>query len=130
MPRMLIPILTAVVATLSLSCERAAAHPHVFVTLRAEVMHHPDGSPRAIRHAWTFDEHFSVYAPVDVKPKQKGVYTREELQPLAILNVTSLKEYEYFTYVRLDDKPGSIAEARAIGLNIATLRSRCISRFL
>ncbi len=29
--------------------------------------------------------------------KEKGVYTREELAPLAEVNVTSLKEYDYFT---------------------------------
>ena len=34
----------------------------------------------------------------------KGEFTREELAPLAEVNVTSLKEYDYFTYVKANGK--------------------------
>ena len=33
----------------------ALAHPHVFVTARAEVLYAPDGKMTGVRHAWTFD---------------------------------------------------------------------------
>src|SRR5262249_30091687 len=37
--------------------------------------------------------------------KKKGQFTREELAPLAEVNVTSLKEYDFFTYAKVNGKP-------------------------
>jgi len=34
----------------------ASAHPHVFVTARAEILYAPDGTVRALKHIWSFDE--------------------------------------------------------------------------
>jgi ABC-type uncharacterized transport system substrate-binding protein len=53
-----------------------------------------------VRHAWTFDDMFSVFALQGLDSKKKGEYTREELAPLADVNVTSLKEYDFFTYAK------------------------------
>ena len=66
--------------------------------MRAEVVYGPDGSVTGVRHAWTFDDMFSVFATQGIESKKKGEFTREELAPLAEVNVTSLKEYEFFTY--------------------------------
>jgi ABC-type uncharacterized transport system substrate-binding protein len=82
----------------------AFAHPHVWVTIRSELVYAPDGSITAIRHAWTFDDMFSTYALQSIEPKTKGAFTREELASLAETNVTSLKEYDYFHYARVDGK--------------------------
>ena len=57
-----------------------------------------------VRHAWTFDDMFSTFAIQGLKSKTKGEFTREELAPLAETNVTSLKEYEYFTYAKANGK--------------------------
>jgi ABC-type uncharacterized transport system substrate-binding protein len=80
------------------------AHPHVWVTMQTELLYAPDGSVTGLRHAWTFDDMFSEYATQGITPKTKGAFTREELMPLAEENVTSLKEYAFFNYVRLDGK--------------------------
>ncbi len=58
----------------------------------------PDGAITGIRHAWAFDDMFSTFATQGIESKTKGEFTREELAPLAEVNVTSLKEYDYFTY--------------------------------
>ena len=58
------------------------------------VVYAPDGSVTGVRHAWTFDDMFSTFATQGLESKTKGVFTREELQPLAEVNVSSLKEYE------------------------------------
>jgi ABC-type uncharacterized transport system substrate-binding protein len=80
----------------------ARAHPHVWVTMNAEVVYAPDGTVTGVRHAWAFDDMFSVFATPGLEAKVKGQFTREELAPLAKVNIESLKEYDYFTYVTAD----------------------------
>ncbi|MFD2184754.1 DUF1007 family protein [Rhodoplanes azumiensis] len=82
----------------------ARAHPHVWVVMKSELVYAPDGTVTGVRHAWTFDDMFSTYAVQGLESKQKGVFTREELKDLAEVNVTSLKEYDFFTYAKLDGK--------------------------
>ena len=82
----------------------ALAHPHVWVVMTSEVVYAPDGSIVGVRQAWSFDDMFSTFAVQGLESKQKGVFTREELQPLAKVNVESLKEYDYFTYAKADGK--------------------------
>jgi ABC-type uncharacterized transport system substrate-binding protein len=82
----------------------ASAHPHVWVTMKTDVLFAADGSVSAVRHAWTFDEMYSTFATQGVAHKQDGVFTREELAPLAQVNMDSLKEYKYFTYAKADQK--------------------------
>jgi ABC-type uncharacterized transport system substrate-binding protein len=82
----------------------ARAHPHVWVTMKSEVVYAPDGSVTGVRHAWAFDEMFSTFATQGLETKQKGVFTREDLAPLAEVNVNSLKEYDYFTHAKANGK--------------------------
>jgi ABC-type uncharacterized transport system substrate-binding protein len=95
---------TAILACLITAATSAHAHPHVWVTMTEEVLYGPDGSVTGVRHAWTFDDMFSAYATQGLEQKTKGTFTREELAPLAKVNVESLKEYAYFTYARVDGK--------------------------
>ena len=83
---------------------RAQAHPHVWVTMTEEILYASDGSVTGVRHAWTFDDMFSAYATQGIEGKTKGTWTRQELEPLAQVNVESLKEYAYFTYAKIDGK--------------------------
>ena len=92
------------VLLLALSVGRADAHPHVWVTLHSEILYAADGSMTGVRHAWQFDDMFSAYALQGIHHSKKGQYTREELASLAEVNVTSLKEYDYFTFARGDGK--------------------------
>lgn len=89
----------------------AVAHPHVWVTMTSEVVYAPDGAVTGIRHAWTFDDMYSAFATQGLESKTKGVFTREELAPLAAENATSLKEFEFFTFARLDGKKAAFGEA-------------------
>jgi ABC-type uncharacterized transport system substrate-binding protein len=87
-------------ALLLLSAGLARAHPHVWVTVKSELVYAPDGSITGVRHAWSFDDMFSVFAIQGLEQRKKGEFTREELAPLAKVNVESLKEYDFFTYAR------------------------------
>jgi len=92
--------------------QSARAHPHVWATVRSEVVFGPDHKITGIRHAWTFDEFYTAMAVQGLDADGDGVYSKEELQPLAKVNVESLKEFDYFTFVRLgkDDKPLPLKE--------------------
>jgi ABC-type uncharacterized transport system substrate-binding protein len=88
----------------------AQAHPHVWITAASEVIYAPDGSMSGVRHAWTFDDMFSTYALQGIETKVKGVYSREELAPLAQTNVESLKEFDFFTFAKADGKKEKFQE--------------------
>jgi ABC-type uncharacterized transport system substrate-binding protein len=96
-----------------MACSAACAHPHVWVTVKSELVYAPDGSVTGVRHAWTFDDMFSVFATQGIESKKKGQFSREELAPLAEVNVGSLKEYDFFTYARANGKPVEFNEPPA-----------------
>src|SRR5215216_6108223 len=92
------------VAAASCLVTAAQAHPHVWVTMKSELVYGADGSAIGVRHAWSFDDMFSTYATQGLESKEKGKFTREELAPLAQVNVESLKEFDYFTVARANGK--------------------------
>jgi ABC-type uncharacterized transport system substrate-binding protein len=102
--------LTALIAVLAGGVGSAFAHPHVWVTAASELIYAPDGSITGVRHAWTFDDMFSTYALQGMETKTKGVYTREELAPLAQTNVESLKEFGFFTFAKADGRKEKFLE--------------------
>jgi len=105
--RMMAPLLLGM---LIFASGAANAHPHVWITAISELVYAPDGSLTGVRHAWTFDDMFSSYALQGLETKTKGVYTREELAPLAQTNVESLKEYAFFTFAKADGKKEKFLE--------------------
>ena len=102
--------LLAFILAWSLGASSAQAHPHVWITAKSEVVYAPDGTITGVRHAWTFDEMFTTYALQGLASKTKGVYTREELAPLAQTNVESLKEFNFFTFAKADGKKQKFVE--------------------
>jgi ABC-type uncharacterized transport system substrate-binding protein len=99
----------AVLVTLFIGGE-GWAHPHVWVTMKSELVYAADGSVKGVRHAWTFDEMFSTFATQGMDAKKPGGLTREELAPLAEVNVTSLKDFEYFTYAKANGKKTPLSD--------------------
>jgi ABC-type uncharacterized transport system substrate-binding protein len=96
--------LIAGLAGLLAAAGQVEAHPHVWVTMTEELLYAPDGSVTGVRHSWTFDDMYSAFALQGLDSKAPGVFTRDELKPLAQVNVESLKEYAYFTYAKVDGK--------------------------
>jgi ABC-type uncharacterized transport system substrate-binding protein len=78
--------------------------------MKSELVYAADGSVTGVRHAWTFDDMFSTFAVQGIEAKKKGEFTREELKPLAEVNVTSLKEFDFFTYAKADGKKAEFNE--------------------
>jgi ABC-type uncharacterized transport system substrate-binding protein len=103
-----LPVL--ILSAVCLQTGMAVAHPHVWVTMMSELIYAADGSVTGVRHNWTFDDVFSVFATQGLESKKRGVFTREELAPLAAVNVTSLKEYAFFTFAKADGKNLQVSE--------------------
>ncbi len=86
-------------ASLLLGAGVAAAHPHVFVTAKEQVIFGPDGTVTGIRAAWTFDDMYSSFVTQGLGAPGE-ILTKEQLAPLAKTNVESLAEFGYFTVAK------------------------------
>ena len=85
-------------AGLAIAPMAALAHPHVWITTRAELVYAPDGKVTEIRHAWTFDSGYSAYVTQGMI--ENGKLDPEKGRELAKLNTESLADQEYFTVLR------------------------------
>jgi ABC-type uncharacterized transport system substrate-binding protein len=86
-------------AALLASVIAAAAHPHVWASVHSEIELGAGRKVEAIRQVWTFDEFYSAMALQGLDTDGDGKYSKAELAPLAEVNVSSLKEFDYFTFV-------------------------------
>ena len=78
----------------------ALAHPHVWVTAKAELVYGPEGKVAAVRHSWTFDPAYSAFVTQGLDKNNDGTLTADELQDLAKVNTESLADLEYFTHLK------------------------------
>lgn len=90
--------------------EAVDAHPHVFVEAKSEIVFDGSGHATGVRHAWRFDKFFSSYAILGYDHDQNGLLTPEELAELAEINAESLKDFDYYTFVYLNDEPVPIGD--------------------
>ena len=82
----------------------ASAHPHVWVTYEIEVIYDQDKAITGFRHKWAFDDLYTSFAIQGLDKNNDGAYDRDELKELAAVNISSLKEFEYFTFPKLAGK--------------------------
>lgn len=87
------------------------AHPHVWVTVTSDVIYDANGAATGVRHSWEFDDMYSTFALEGIETKTKGVFTREELAPLAKVNIDSLKDSDFFTYAKAGGKDVEFGDA-------------------
>src|SRR5512143_1091717 len=96
------PWVLALASALLVVPSSVPAHPHVWATVRSEIVLGPNHQITGIRHSWTFAEFYTAMAVEGLDTNKDGVYSKEELAPLAKVNVESLKEFDYFTFVHFD----------------------------
>jgi nickel/cobalt exporter len=99
-------------AAAALLASPAAAHPHLFVDAKATIVFDDKGDFLAIRHAWTFDEAFSVWQTQGLDTDGDGVTSSAEMQELADENLVGLAEYGFYTYA---GEAGSVLPLASIG---------------
>ncbi len=88
----------------------AQAHPHVWVSVKSELVFDGQGRIGAIRHAWTFDAAYSAFATQGLDKNGDGKLDEAELADLAKVNVESLNEYNYFTGLKTDGAARDLGE--------------------
>jgi ABC-type uncharacterized transport system substrate-binding protein len=93
----------AALVIVSLTCQAASAHPHVWVTVRSQVEFNADGRVSGIKHDWVFDEMYSSFATQGLA-KPGELVKRETFAPLARENAGNLADLGYFTTLKLDGK--------------------------
>lgn len=92
----------ATVVGLSLvTAEAANAHPHVWVTYEATIVYN-NGAVTGLEHVWSFDDMYTAMAIQGLDKNNDGKYTREELAELAKVNMDGLKDFNYFTFAKLN----------------------------
>ena len=89
-----------------------SAHPHVLVDAKSEVVFDQAGLITSVRHAWRFDPAFSAFAIQGLDQDGDGQLSKAELTPLAKINVESLDEFDFFTYLAIDDEDLEFTDAR------------------
>jgi ABC-type uncharacterized transport system substrate-binding protein len=94
-------VFTGLALMAALAASPAVAHPHVWVTSKAEVVFE-GGKLIGIDHQWTFDEFYTAMAIQGLDTNNDGVYSREELAELAKVNMEGLAEFEFFTFAKRD----------------------------
>ena len=100
--------LSAAAAITAAAATSAAAHPHVWVDVKSEVIYEA-GQVTGFKNAWTFDEGYSTMAIEGLDKNGDGKYDRQELAELAQVNIDGLKEFDYFTHPKLGDSALKVA---------------------
>jgi len=107
----LLPRFLAAICVATAFAGPAFAHPHVWVTVTTEVIYDAKGAATGVRHSWQFDDMYSTFALEGLESKTKGVFTRDELAPLAKVNIDSLKDSDFFTYTKAGGKDVAFGDA-------------------
>lgn len=105
-------VLMAVLAGLATP---ASAHPHVWVTAKADIVF-VDGKATGVRHTWAFDEAYSSYVTQGLDKNSDGKLTPDELKDLAKENTESLVEFDYFTMLKSNGKKQRFDVPRDYGM--------------
>ena len=95
-------LLVLIVSGVLMSATGAEAHPHVWVTVKTTVLF-KGGAIVGLQQHWTFDEFYAAMAIEGLDKNNDGVYDRQELAPLAQVNMDGMKEFKYFTFAKLGD---------------------------
>ena len=93
----------------------ASAHPHVWIQMQSGVVFNDQGQIAAVKLAWTFDDGYASLALDGLDKNGNGTYEPEELEPLTRENLESLKDYDFFTHVRLNGKAQALGAPTAAG---------------
>jgi ABC-type uncharacterized transport system substrate-binding protein len=93
----------------------AAAHPHVWIEMRSDVVFNDQGLITAMNLMWTFDDGYAQMALDGLDTNRDGVYSPSELDPLTKENIASLKDYGFFTVMRYNGERQALGEVTEFG---------------
>jgi ABC-type uncharacterized transport system substrate-binding protein len=106
------PALLALVSLVALAglAQPAQAHPHVWITAKAEIVYAADGNVSGVRHQWTFDAGYSAYLTQGLDKNGDGKLTPDELQEVALV------DFDYFTVLKVNGAKQAFEPPREYGM--------------
>ena len=104
-----------VMAALLACASEAQAHPHVWIDMQSSIVFTDDGLIKGVDVEWTFDDGYAQMALDGLDLDGDGIYSQDELAPLTKENISSLKDYEYFTVMRVNGEQQKIGEVTDSG---------------
>jgi ABC-type uncharacterized transport system substrate-binding protein len=90
----------------------ATAHPHAWIDLRVSLLFDDAGELYALRQEWVFDPSYSHLLLEDMDASQPGLGIDTALRKMTERMLENLREYDYFTEIRRNERRLDIAEAR------------------
>lgn len=91
----------------------AAAHPHVWVEMNTDIVFTNEGLIKGLGLIWVFDDGYAQAALDGLDVNNDGTYSEDEIAPLTLENIKSLKEYNYFASVRFNNEKQPVGEVDA-----------------
>lgn len=89
----------------------AEAHPHIWIRATA-TLQFENGKITGIRHEWVFDDFFSNALITDFDKNKDKQFDAAETKELEANAFVALKEFGYFTHVRVGGKAVAIESTR------------------
>jgi ABC-type uncharacterized transport system substrate-binding protein len=97
-------ILLTLFALLFILTSYTWAHPHVFIEGKADFVFNKDGLSK-INVEWLFDSMFSTMILTDYDANKDNKFSADEIKKIEKEAFSNLKEYQYFTFVKVNKKP-------------------------
>ena len=117
----------AAAAGLLIAAGAAQAHAHVWITMTSTVLYAPDGAVTGVRQRLDVRRHvLDLRQRKAWRASRRACSPRGELRPLAEVNVTSLKEYEYLQLRQGERQEDAVHRCG----RAATLSSRTAAHYL
>jgi ABC-type uncharacterized transport system substrate-binding protein len=107
------PKTAALVLAAGLACAAtaASAHPHVWVTAKAQLVYQ-DGKLVGVRDTWSFDPEYTAFVTQGLDANKDGRLAPDELAGLAAENTANLAEFGYFTKLKVGGKDQAFADPK------------------
>ncbi|MCJ2096412.1 DUF1007 family protein [Methylobacterium sp. J-072] len=107
------PKIVAVLLAAGLACAATAAcaHPHVWVTAKAELVYE-NGKLVGVRDTWSFDPEYTAFLVQGLDADKDGKLSPDELAGLAATNTEGLAPYGYFTKLKVGGKEQAFADPK------------------
>ena len=105
------PKTAALVLAAGLACAAtaASAHPHVWVTAKAQLVYQ-DGKLVGVRDTRSFDPEYTAFVTQGLDANKDGRLAPDELAGLAAENTANLAEFGYFTKLKVGGKDQAFAD--------------------
>ena len=96
----------------------AAAHPHIWIKDTA-TLNMEKGQIVSVSQDWTFDSFFSAALIKDFDRNKDAKFDAEEIALLRKNAFVALKDFGFFTHVRVDGKKISLTDVKAFSAKIS-----------